>query len=81
MPSNDFISAVILLTKQKDKAISMATVNKLFKLHNEAFNGEVYGMKLYEALMDLSMDGVLDEDEVNRLYCLSVDWPLDTPIE
>lgn len=49
--------------------------------HNEAFHGDVYGEQLFNLLMDLCLKGVLDEDEVGRLYYLSVDWPLDTPID
>ena len=60
--------------------ITIEQANDLFRLHNDAFKDETYGEKLFYAFSDLCEQGKLDEDEIGKLYLLSVDWPLDRDI-
>ena len=52
-------------------------MNDVIRLHNEADQDEVHGERLYHKLMKLAHeDGLLDNMDVDRLYVLSIDWPV-----
>lgn len=76
----DFRTEIIRLTKSTENGITTAIANKLITEHNEAYDGNLYGEQLYSSLLELYERGVIDLNEVDKLYFLSVDWPLNNPI-
>ena len=46
-------------------------------LHNLAAEEEVYGESLYMKLLELKSQNLISDDDVERLFILSLEWPLD----
>lgn len=51
--------------------------NKIIMLHNEASNTEAYGQDLYKHCVALEQQGKAEQGFADKIYVLSVDWPLD----
>ena len=58
------------------KKLSAKEKKIVFKLHNEAYDGETYGKKLCQYCRRLVKAGKISDNDVNRIFILSVDWPL-----
>ena len=61
--------------------LSTAQQNKIFDLHNYAYSDQVYGERLYQYLRELVEIRRLSAVDVDHLYILSVDWPIDVLIQ
>ena len=61
--------------------ITIPEKNKIFNLHNEAADDLIYGSRLYEYCIQLSNQGKVETEFANKIYILSVDWPIDLSIE
>ena len=51
--------------------------NQLIMLHNLAAEEEVYGETLYMKLLELKSQHIICDEDVERLFILSLEWPLD----
>ena len=54
--------------------------NKIFYLHNVAVDDPIYGSQLYEYCIDLVKKGKVTANFPNKIYVLSIDWPLHIAI-
>ena len=57
--------------------MTLHEANKLIDYHYEAMNEKVYGERFFNALCDLERKGRITEQDVEKLYMLSVDAPLN----
>lgn len=57
--------------------LSKVEKNNILKLHNSACEDTVYGQNLYHYLQELVEMGKIAPGTEDKLFVLSVDWPLD----
>ena len=60
---------------------SQSQMNDVIRLHNEADQDEVHGERLYHKLMELEQEGLLESMDVDRLFVMSIDWPVGLKVE
>ena len=62
-------------------SVKTSVKNKIIKLHNNAVEEEYYGEGLLQILMSLQTTGEIQEQDVEQLYILSLEWPHDIHIQ
>ena len=79
---NNFRDAIKSLDLDKDLPphshhFGQSIQGQLIMLHNLAAEEEVYGESLYMKLLELKSQKIICDEDVERLFILSLEWPLD----
>ena len=75
--SRENLKTVVL----EQKNLSVGDIREIFQYHNSACSDDLYGLRLFWCLMRLQKSGKLDQKEVERIYIMSVDWPIGLQID
>ena len=80
-PNNNFRDSIKSICIDEARSLNFGSAvdlqNQLIRLHNIAPQEQVYGESLYIQLQELKAQKIISEEDVEKFFILSLEWPLD----